>query len=497
MKPFLLLLILLPFVVFAQFSAPDASPSATNTTSAGYTELSINYHRPNVRARVVFGELLPWNEVWRAGANENTLLTIDGSITIGDTNLEKGTYSLYLIPEERGEWTWIVNRATDNWGSRGYTQSRDLLRQKGKATKLPERIETLEYRWMNVSPQSIDLVVEWEWYRIALTIKLPTDDQVADRAALELNPAQDPNEYYAAARYYQDNGPNLQKAKAWIDRWAATSKEQFGRTRYQAIIEHQMGNKAKGKRLMERSLEMAREAKNDHYVRMNEQSLRDWTRDRVEISADSVLTRSIRYHDPEGTWAKRSHLIQLAESRPNGTVHQTRLTFYPATNEFEMNQTRGRDKIQIRLRNNSYSFSHQGRTEISAEAAKKFSLTEEGTRRLRDYYTYLFGLPMKLRDEGTLVQPAVHTTWYDGREMLELEIHYAPETGKDIWFFYFDPETYAMSGYSFYHEKDGPGTGEYILLEGEVSVGKMKLPAERHWYLTKNKLYLGTDEIID
>ncbi|MFT5999705.1 MAG: hypothetical protein ACI81P_002163, partial [Neolewinella sp.] len=58
-------------------------------------------------------------------------------------------------------------------------------------------------------------------------------------------------------------------------------------------------------------------------------------------------------------------------------------------------------------------------------------------------------------------------------------------------------ETYAMSGYSFYHEKDGPGTGEYILLEGEVSVGKMKLPAERHWYLTKNKLYLGTDEIID
>jgi hypothetical protein len=104
---------------------------------------------------------------------------------------------------------------------------------------------------------------------------------------------------------------------------------------------------------------------------------------------------------------------------------------------------------------------------------------------------------MKLRDEGTLIQPTVHKTWYDGREMLELEVHYAPETGVDIWFFYFDPDTYALSGYSFYHEKDGPGTGEYILLEDEVLVGQMKLPAKRHWYYTKNKLYLGTDEIID
>jgi hypothetical protein len=81
--------------------------------------------------------------------------------------------------------------------------------------------------------------------------------------------------------------------------------------------------------------------------------------------------------------------------------------------------------------------------------------------------------------------------------MLELEVHYAPETGKDIWFFYFDLDTYALSGYAFYHEKDGPGTGEYILLEGQASVGKMNLPAKRHWYFTNNKLYLGTDEIID
>lgn len=498
MKQLLLLLtIFIPQLVSAQFVAPAASPEATNTTVAGYTELSINYHQPNVRSRVIFGELLPWGEVWRTGANENTLLEIDGPITIGEKTVELGTYSIYLIPSERGEWTWILNRATDNWGARGYSQSRDILRTTAKPTRLPERVETLAFRWMNISPQSVDLVLEWEWYRIALKINLPTDDQVADRAALSLNPAKDPKEYYAVARYYLDNGLSLQKAKAWMDRWAAADKEQFGRTRYQAIIEYKLGNIAKGKRLMQRSLELAREAENAHYVRMNEQSLQDWTREVTELSADTLLARTIRYHDPEGVWGTKPHLLQLAESRPNGSVRHTRLGLYPHTGEFDLQQTRGKDKIQLRYLNNSYSFSHQGRTEIEEKVRKRFRLTEEGADWMRDYYTYLYGLPMKLRDAGTLIQPTVHQVWYDGREMLELEVHYTPDTGKDIWFFYFDPETFAMSGYAFYHEKDGPGTGEYILLEGEALVGKMKLPAERHWYYTKNKLYLGTDEILD
>ncbi len=496
-KLILLLTIMLPRFVDAQFVAPAASPEATNTTVAGYTELSIHYYRPNVRGRVIFGELLPWNEVWRAGANDNTILSFDGPVSIGKDTIDKGDYSLYLIPSDKGAWTWILNRATDNWGTRGYSQSRDVVRFQASPTRLPERIETLEYRWMNVSPQRADLVLEWEWYRLVLPIALPTNDQVADRAALNLNPADDPKEYYEVARYYLDNGLNLKKAKAWMDRWAAADKEQFGRTRYQAIIEYKLGNVAKGKRLMQRSLDLAREAGNDHYVRMNEQSLKDWTRDVTELPADTLLARSIRYHDPEGVWNTQPHLLQLAESRPNGSVRHTRLGLYPHTGEFDLQQIRGKDKIQLRFLNNTYSFSHQGRTEIADSVRERFRLTEEGTRWVRDYYTYLFGLPMKLRDAGTLIQPTVHRVWYDDQEMLELEVHYTPEKGKDIWFFYFHPETYALSGYAFYHEQDGPGTGEYILLEGEVSVGKMILPAERHWYATKNRLYLGTDEIIN
>ncbi|MBC6993229.1 DUF6503 family protein [Neolewinella lacunae] len=497
MKSLLTLLLSLPLWLSAQFVAPSSSPPAETSTEAGYTQLSVSYHRPNVRGRVIFGELLPWGEVWRAGANENTLLKADGEFRVGDSTFRAGTYSLYLIPRRSGDWTWVLNRSTQNWGTQGYQDSKDVLRIPARPIRLPERIETLEYRWMNVRPQSVDLVLEWEWYRVSLTISLPTDEQVADRAASFLNPAQDPKEYYAAARYYLDNKLNLQKAKAWMDRWAAQDEEQFGRLRYQALIEYQLGNEAKGKRLMERSLELAKAAKNTHYIRMNEESLREWSRTPESISPDSLLARSIRYHDPEKQWTAKAHLLQLAESRTDGTVRHTRLSLYPATADFDLYQVRGKDKVQLRFLNGTYSFSHQGRTDISDSTRASLHLDEARTLLLRDYYTYLWGLPMKLEDPGTLLQPTVHRVWYDGREMLEMEVHYTPETGKDIWFFLFDPVTYALAGYRFYHAKDGPGTGEYILLEGEATVNQMKLPARRHWYSTADRLYLGTDEILE
>lgn len=496
MKYLLSVLLILPFVLTGQFVSPPASAPANSTITAGYTDLSVDYHRPNLRGRRVFGHLLPWGDLWRAGANENTLLTFSRPVVIGETNVPAGTYSVFIIPEERAAWTWVLNSQTDQWGAKGYDDRKDIVRIAVKPQKLRERIESLEFRWLNVGPQTVDLTLEWEWMRVSLSISLDTDAQVAKQVATHLNPAKDPKEYYAAARYHLDNGLDLQQAKAWMDRWAAEDKEQFGRMRYQAIIEYKLGNDADGRRLMERSLELAQEASNEHYVRMNKQSLKDWSRDLTEMSADSLLSRSIRYHDPQGHWGKKPHILNLAESRPSGGVRHSRLTMFPAKNEFDLVQTRGVDKIQLRFVDGTFSATHQGRMEIREKDRERLRLTKENTLWLRDYYTYLFGLPMKLRDEGTELMPNIHKVWFQGEQLLELEVHYAPETGKDIWFFYFNPETYALQGYSFYHEKDGPGTGEYIILEGEAVVDKMRLPAERHWYYTHNNLYLGTDQIL-
>lgn len=487
---------LFPLLLTAQFVPPPASPPAKNEVQIGYTKAEVSYHRPGVRGRKVFGELLPWNEVWRAGANENTLVTFDGEVYIGDTKVPAGTYSLYLIPSEFDEWTWIVNKATENWGARGYNQNLDVARVRAKPTDLSEREETLGYRWRNVRPGSAELTFEWEWKRLPLRIAVMTNQEVISRTKTDLNPAKDPKEYYAAARYYLDNGLDLKQAKTWMDRWAKEGKEQFGRMRYQAIIEHELGNEVDAERLMRRSLELARMADNDHYVRMNQQSLKDWSRVAIDMTADSLLTRAIRYHDPENKWGSRLHLLQVAESRPGGIVRHSRLSLYPNGEDFDLQQVRGKDKIQMRYVDGTYSFSHQGKTEVSELEQSRLSLTRERTQMLRDYYTYLWGLPMKLRDPGTLVQPTVHRVWFNEEEVLELEVHYAPETGKDRWFFYFNPNTYALTGYSFYKEENGPGTGEYIILKDEAVVDKMRLPAERHWYETMNNLYLGSDEIL-
>ena len=99
---------------------------------------------------------------------------------------------------------------------------------------------------------------------------------------------------------------------------------------------------------------------------------------------------------------------------------------------------------------------------------------------------------MKLRDPGAILSTKVQEVTFHGMRLLALEVRYAPETGSDLWYFYFDPATYALRAYQFYHDK-AKNDGEYILLEGEVEVGGMRLPEKRSWYYNKDDQFLGTD----
>jgi len=112
----------------------------------------------------------------------------------------------------------------------------------------------------------------------------------------------------------------------------------------------------------------------------------------------------------------------------------------------------------------------------------------------RDYYSYLYGLPMKLRDPGTRISPKVEKRSFHGKEYWVLEVRYEPEVGQDLWYFYFNPDTYALEAYQFYHDKD-KNDGEYILLEGEDRLGGMRLPKIRTWYTNKEEKLLGTDTL--
>ena len=113
-------------------------------------------------------------------------------------------------------------------------------------------------------------------------------------------------------------------------------------------------------------------------------------------------------------------------------------------------------------------------------------------RRWRDYYGYLYGLPMKLKDPGTVIDPEVINTTFQGEDVLALKVTYEETVGEDIWYFYFSPETYAMVGYRFYHD-ESINDGEYIILTGiEVDRG-LRIPKDRAWYTNKEDKLLGVD----
>lgn len=212
-------------------------------------------------------------------------------------------------------------------------------------------------------------------------------------------------------------------------------------------------------------------------------------------TASELLDRSIEYHDPGGSWGTSALELYLDETRPDGGVRKTDLLIDLPRETFVWNSQRhGRD-VGGRVTASGCQATLDGSTDFTDEEAEKFRLSCDRVTWIRDYYTYLYGLPMKLRDPGTLVDDEVTSTEFDGREVLALKVTYEAGVGGDTWYFYFDPETSALAGYRFYHD-EAKNDGEYVTIEGEVELGGMKLPEIRAWYYNDGRGYLGTDTLV-
>ena len=209
-------------------------------------------------------------------------------------------------------------------------------------------------------------------------------------------------------------------------------------------------------------------------------------------SAQNILEKSIQYHDPAGQWGTGMHWLSLRETRPDSKDRFTTCQFNLLKSSFEMNQTREEDKIVRGVQNDQCTHQLNGSSTLTKEQVKKHRLDCPRTKLLRDYYIYLWGLPMKLKDPGTQISETVQETSFQDKDCYALKVTYDPEVGEDIWYFYFDKSTFAMIGYRFYHE-EAKNDGEYITLQGETMVGKMRLPKTRNWYINKDDRFLGAD----
>lgn len=209
------------------------------------------------------------------------------------------------------------------------------------------------------------------------------------------------------------------------------------------------------------------------------------------ISPETLLERSIKYHDPKGQWAKKPVNLTLKEIRPGGTDRTTELAIDLKKGTFTLDQMRDGNNLVYHIAQEDCTYELNGSSNISDADLEKYRLNCDRAKNMRNYYTYLWGLPMKLTDEGTLLQE-VKMDDFMGKKAYSLKVNYDPEVGKDVWYFYFDPATYALIGYRFYHD-EAANDGEYITLEGEAQVGKLRLPKERKWYMHKDDKFLGSD----
>ncbi|WP_248724402.1 DUF6503 family protein [Seonamhaeicola sp. ML3] len=216
-----------------------------------------------------------------------------------------------------------------------------------------------------------------------------------------------------------------------------------------------------------------------------------------QITGKELLEKAILYHDPHNNWQDFEGTLDITMQIPNKLPRQSFITIDLPNQYFKSITKRDSLKIEMIISKKACSFALNDSENISEVDLKKYNLNCKRAELLKNYYTYLYGLPMKLRDPGTIIHPNVKRKSFKGKDYLVLRVTYNSEVGNDIWYFYFNPETYAMEVYQFYKTDKNSvqenNSGEYILLTEEELVNGIRMPKNRAWYYNKNDQLLGTD----
>ncbi len=270
------LLIICCFVfttAFSQVDFPNPSPAQTIRQNFGMSAVEVNYSRPGVKGRKIIGRNEPYGRVWRTGANAPTKIRFFSPVVIKGNKIDSGTYVLYTIPVEKGDWTVILNKGVKNWGSDQYKQEDDVCR----ITVTPERkrkpVETFTIQFDNVKPESCDISVAWEDWMISIPVTVQVKEQL--RKQIEADLQKPTPGYYVAAQFYYEYDNNNEKALEMIEK-AIAANEAAGRKPYwqyyyKARILKDLGKKSEAIEQANMSAKYAKEQGNrNNYVQQSE-----------------------------------------------------------------------------------------------------------------------------------------------------------------------------------------------------------------------------------
>ena len=211
-----------------------------------------------------------------------------------------------------------------------------------------------------------------------------------------------------------------------------------------------------------------------------------------KLNADALLNKTIQYHDPNSLWNEFKASFFVTMQSAEGSLRKSKINLDLKHSFFNLSVKVDENQWTSSIDRGVCKLSFNGSEVINPEIEKKFGLNCERALMYKNYYTYLYGLPMKLKDPGTIISPKVLEKTINGLSYWVLKVNYKPEVGSDTWYFYFDKNSYALKRYQFFHD-ESKNDGEYIILENELEIAGIRMPKNRSWYYNSDNTYLGKD----
>ena len=263
----------------AQVTTPQASPKAVIEQRVGLTDVKIEYSRPSAKGRSVYGELVPFGRMWRTGANANTMITFSTDVVIGGKTLHAGQYALFTQPKA-DSWDVIFYEDTNNWGlPEKYDDKKEALRTSVKPEFLSRNVETFTIGMNNLDNDYGFLEIAWEKTMVAVKIEVPSK-AMAMKSIEAAMAGPTANDLFAAAQYYYQSNGDQAKALVWINQSLAKFGQEppFYILRQKSLIQAKMGDKKGAIETAKLSLAASEKANNSDYVKMNKDSIQEWSK---------------------------------------------------------------------------------------------------------------------------------------------------------------------------------------------------------------------------
>ncbi|HLV24634.1 MAG TPA: DUF2911 domain-containing protein [Moheibacter sp.] len=263
----------------AQVQTPQASAPSELETTVGLTKIELEYSRPNKNGREVFGNLVPYGKIWRTGANKNTTISFSDDVVIDGQTLKAGKYAIYTKPE-KDNWEIYFYTDTENWGNpEKWDDKKVAAKTTAKAHKIPLEVETFSISIDDLTNDSAKLNFLWDNIYVETKIEFPTDKKVMASIEKTMKGSPTAQDYMSAANYYFTTGKDIQQAKKWIDEGMKMNKDpKFYQLRQQSLIYARAGDKKGAISLAQQSLDAAKKAGNADYIKMNEDSIKEWSK---------------------------------------------------------------------------------------------------------------------------------------------------------------------------------------------------------------------------